>query len=427
MRDALLFNRRREWGSWLAAMPNSKQQIVWLHLSDWHQRGPDFDRSVVRDALIDDLRQRSDLSPALKNIDFIIFSGDLAFSGVKPEFDAASREFLTPVLEATRVPKDRVFLVPGNHDLDRNALGLLPPLLKTLTGRAVVSQWLMDPERRQQLMQPMRQYAEFVQGFLGPDAPPEPAYGFTKLLNVRGTKIAIVGMNSAWMCGQKVEDGEVRDYGYLMLGEPQFYEPIRDPRVQKADLKIAVLHHPCSWLSEVVQRSYVEASLRQAFHFMLRGHEHEAHLEVPSGTSGNCAIISAGASYDRREYPNGYNFVHLDLTTGAGEIYLRRYDMGRGFHKDTTVTGDSSPGLYRFRIPKRLAADGPDNQNGRDSRPVINAVIVLLLSFLTWWFFYVETFPLDVSGTCVVVAGWSAVVLAVRGLVRSFRKPAPEK
>jgi hypothetical protein len=29
--------------------------LTWLHLSDWHQKGMDFDRKVVRDALIDDI------------------------------------------------------------------------------------------------------------------------------------------------------------------------------------------------------------------------------------------------------------------------------------------------------------------------------------------------------------------------------------
>ncbi len=436
-------------------MPMSNDTIVWLHLSDWHQRGSDFDRSVVRDALIDDLRQRHQLSQALQRVDFIVFSGDLAFSGVKDEFDAASREFLTPVLEATQVPRDRVFLVPGNHDLDRRALELLPPLLKTLRDRATVSQWLISLTHRQALMQPMFEYAEFNRRFFGSDAPSEPAYGFTKQLNVRGTRVAIVGMNSAWMCGQKVEDGEVHDYGNLILGEPQFHDPIHHPDVRAADLRIAVLHHPSSWLSEIVQRSLVETSLRQAFHFMLRGHEHEAHLELPSGTSGNCAIISAGAAYDRREYPNGYNFVHLDLKNGQGTVYLRRYDIGRGFHKDTTVTGDVSPGLYTFRIPKW--ASPPPGQNGnshdpvpappgpprppirqeigeilngfirRTSRSIKIVVLVFILSFLTWLLFYAKSFPLDRSDTGVVIGGWTGVVLIANWFLKHLHRPRAEK
>ena len=47
--------------------------VTWLHLSDWHQKGKDFDRTFVRDKLIADIkntlsrqavrRARTDKSP----------------------------------------------------------------------------------------------------------------------------------------------------------------------------------------------------------------------------------------------------------------------------------------------------------------------------------------------------------------------------
>ena len=52
--------------------------ITWIHLSDWHQKGPDFNRKVVRDALIKDLRERTNIDPILEQVDFVVFSGDLA-------------------------------------------------------------------------------------------------------------------------------------------------------------------------------------------------------------------------------------------------------------------------------------------------------------------------------------------------------------
>jgi hypothetical protein len=327
--------------------------IVWLHLSDWHQRGRDFDRVVVRDALIEDLRSRDRIARQLSRVDFIVFSGDLAFSGKPEEYETAAREFLTPVLSALALSRDRVFFVPGNHDIDRRDLELLPPLLERLKDRVTVNAWLTTPARRQALIQPFGAYSEFVRRFLGSHAPAEPAYGYARVLELRECRLAVVGMNSAWMCGQRVEGGEVNDYGYLILGEPQFYEPLQLSDVKTADLRIGILHHPSSWFSDVVRRAYVEPSLVRGFHFLLRGHEHNAHVEVPSGTSGHCAMISAGAAYDRREYPNGYNFVHLDLASGNGNVYLRKYDLVRGFQKDTSATGDDSPGLFPFSVPKR--------------------------------------------------------------------------
>jgi hypothetical protein len=49
------------------------QQLTWLHLSDWRQKGADFDRGVVRDALIKDIRDRERIDPALARVDFVVF------------------------------------------------------------------------------------------------------------------------------------------------------------------------------------------------------------------------------------------------------------------------------------------------------------------------------------------------------------------
>lgn len=78
--------------------------ITWLHLSDWHQKGKDFDRDVVRDALLKDIRARTDIDPALEKIDFIIFSGDVAQNGKKEEYEAAKSQLFDPILAATGVP-----------------------------------------------------------------------------------------------------------------------------------------------------------------------------------------------------------------------------------------------------------------------------------------------------------------------------------
>jgi len=59
--------------------------LTWLHLSDWHQEGKQFERRKVRDALVKDIRERAQISPDLAHLDFVIFSGDVAYRGVAEE------------------------------------------------------------------------------------------------------------------------------------------------------------------------------------------------------------------------------------------------------------------------------------------------------------------------------------------------------
>jgi hypothetical protein len=61
--------------------------ITWLHLSDWHQKGPDFDREVVRDKQISHIKDRASIARTLGDIDFVICSGGAAFSGQTAEFE----------------------------------------------------------------------------------------------------------------------------------------------------------------------------------------------------------------------------------------------------------------------------------------------------------------------------------------------------
>ena len=50
--------------------------------------------------------------------DFILATGDLAFSGKTDEY-ALVTEFFDAVADASGISKQRIFCVPGNHDIDR--------------------------------------------------------------------------------------------------------------------------------------------------------------------------------------------------------------------------------------------------------------------------------------------------------------------
>jgi hypothetical protein len=52
-------------------------------------------------------------------LDFILATGDLAFSGKAEEYQLA-RVFLDEVLRVTQLPRERIFFIPGNHDVNRD-------------------------------------------------------------------------------------------------------------------------------------------------------------------------------------------------------------------------------------------------------------------------------------------------------------------
>ncbi|MBN1323814.1 MAG: TIR domain-containing protein [Methanotrichaceae archaeon] len=312
--------------------------LTWLHLSDWHQKGKDFDRQVVRDALINDIERRVVISPDLAEIDFIVFSGDVAHSGKAEEYEAAAEQLFGPLLKAAGVIPQRLFIVPGNHDLDRTTFELLPAaLLKPLGSDSEVQRWLINDEERSLLLRPFKAFASFVSNYTGQE---QPHYASIRKWQIGGKNIALLGLNSAWMCGRNSANN---DRGVVLLGESQIHDPLKE--ISNSDIKIAVLHHPFDWLAQF-DCDHVEGRLMRQCDFILCGHQHKPQATVIKSTLGDCTVIPAGGSYNRRKvedpfYVNAYNIVHLDFESGKLVVFLRRWSDPRNEWIEDT---DSHPG-----------------------------------------------------------------------------------
>src|SRR5262245_41261366 len=104
--------------------PGAAGMVAWLHLSDLHMRGePDWERDVVLRDLRRDLpglARKLGIEPQL-----LFVTGDVAWRGAPQEYEAAQR-LLDALGEALGLPlRTRAFLVPGNHDVDREVLDLI--------------------------------------------------------------------------------------------------------------------------------------------------------------------------------------------------------------------------------------------------------------------------------------------------------------
>ena len=345
--------------------------ITWLHLSDWHQRGEDFNREVVRDRLIDDIRQRAErIDARVADVDLIVFSGDAAHGGRKDEYEAAQKHLFDPVLDAADLPPERLFLVPGNHDLDWEGFELLPTALQTpLCSEEEVQSWLTD-ERGGSGCDPFGAYGEFVTAYTGQ---PQPAYASSRRLEIDGKQIALLGINSAWMCGRPDDAGKIDDRNRVLVGEPQIHSPLDE--MKSADIRIAVLHHPLDWLAEF-DRERIEDRLEGACHFVLHGHQHRPRVRVTRGTWGDCIVIPAGACYNRRvaehpRYNNAYNLVHLDLDTGQGTVFLRRWnDTRTEWAKDTETHPEGLFGFRLFEEPEPVQGGVPARKRASSGRRI---------------------------------------------------------
>jgi len=323
-------------------------EISWIHLSDWHQRGASFDRNVVRDALVQDIRDRSSVSDELKTLDFAVFSGDLAFSGMPEEYETADREFVGPVLKACGLGYDRLFIVPGNHDVRRDLAAKLNVRLADFT-TDILGIDFADLHKRNLYLGSLGPYVQYISKIKGTTRPANCAYGYGHVLHTAtGVDVGFLCLNSAWMSSLNLDSArEVEDYGQLIVGEPQIEEALSG--LEECDLIVGIMHHPFPWLAlkdNIDDRRKVRARLMEVCDVILHGHEHEPATFLHQGTYGKCITIPAGATFTGRDArpqsnANGYNYCRVDLDGKRCKVHFRRFDGDRKWGPDLqTVKSD---------------------------------------------------------------------------------------
>ncbi len=201
---------------------NERGPLSWLHLSDIHFRARrDPVAAAAMDALVRDL---ADENSGLPPIDLLFVTGDLAWSGRREEY-AHAADLLRRVADVWDLDRRRqVFVVPGNHDVAREAAGgfsagLVVDSLQGETDEATLVRRLEelagDGTQLRVITARQRDWFDFVasQGFACVQGPEHPWWG--GVVEAAGRQVGVLCLNSAWTSSG---DGE---YGKLLLGRPQ--------------------------------------------------------------------------------------------------------------------------------------------------------------------------------------------------------------
>lgn len=308
------------------------KQLTWLHISDIHScpKGTDWDADDIYRKLMTDiekLKKEHDLSPHL-----IFVTGDIMFGkndncGTFTKQYEKAEEFLKKLMYTCNVKLKKLFLVPGNHDVNKNNIKQPETLyLKALDERAMVSMLESKNTEWTRIIKRLDKYKSFLKNTLSANhlLTDQSHLIYAETRKIHGIKIGIAGFNTAWSC---LGEG-AGDRGKMWLGGKWQIKTL-DKALQDCDIKIGLSHHPFTWHTGE-EDSDIVLSLQKHFDFHLHGHEHSTWVE-PLNDSHHCRV-AAGAIYAQKEMlkESGYNIVRLDFEKNIGEIWLRRYDNKRG-------------------------------------------------------------------------------------------------
>ncbi len=324
-------------------MIDSRNDITWLHISDFHFRLRDgYDRDVVLKAMLTSLPE---ITGRLSKPDLIFATGDIAFSGKAAEYAEATK-FFDDLLLVLGLSKHELFVIPGNHDIDRQKG---KGLARTLGGSEEADEYFNPSEPLLHIEQRQAGFEAWYNAYF------QDIRSFSKnttctdveVITVRGLDVEILPINTAAFC---LDD---QDHGKLFVGRRCVQKAVGGLSNTGESLRIALMHHPFDWLSPL-ESTNVKSEVRSHVDCILSGHLHETDADSVVGVSGSVLHLKAGASYQTRNWPN----TAMICTLSASRLIvcpIRYEDSPREvWTVDTSIFPKDPDYRGYFTLPRRL-------------------------------------------------------------------------
>jgi predicted phosphodiesterase len=204
------------------------------------------------------------------NFDFIVVTGDIARTGQVDEYEVCL-VFCDALLAATGLDRQRLFIVPGNHDVDR--LSITKKHIKSFYAfddQDEITETFTDPDILPILMRKFESFNAFAAKAMGPKRFEAPMFRCAETIQLtkaqEACRITLTGLNSCLFAGYDGDEQQKLALGLYQVNQAQ-------EQVTEADLTIAFFHHPffCYHPCDKVCRNL----LVKNFDLILTGHLHD--------------------------------------------------------------------------------------------------------------------------------------------------------
>lgn len=297
--------------------------MLLLQIADIHFRYPDCASDMdperpYRTALINDMRGRvARFGP----VDAILIVGDIAFQGRDEEYKAAL-EWLTLLTQVAGCTLNDVFVVPGNHDVDRsrirseraiqNAHAAVKTAVDHRREREVMEQF-RDPQTGSSLLAPLDAYNRFAARFNCQVYSPDKLRWHQERKLSDDFRLRIYGLTSTLLSGAGAPQN--KDDTRLSLYCGPFQTSI-DPI--EGVVNLVMSHHPPDWF---IDQDDVDDAIKGRAVLHLFGHKHRQRIH----RDATFVRFSAGAVNPERHEPGwepGYNLVRISVVEDQERFFL---------------------------------------------------------------------------------------------------------
>jgi len=263
----------------------------WLHLSDLHSHCDPIRTKIMRDALINEIKELNDEHP----FSFILITGDI--SDKNQGYDKAE-ELIQQIISITGLPCSSVFIVPGNHDVDRKKPEDRNKIVEELWKVDILND--IEEKSIQQLLPGQDKFFEVYERILQRKYPNDKLHFAINFDN----NVSIIHLNTSWMCyDSNVEEGK------LHIGLSSVYSCLEE--VKNMPINIAIGHHRISDLTETVGNSLKSMFQSKNVDLYLGGHCHKSLVIYDTSIDTEfCSCKQARA--EDPNYPAGFIIGSID-------------------------------------------------------------------------------------------------------------------
>lgn len=296
---------------------------VLLHISDIHFQMPLCTTNMdpyrpFRTMLLQDVRDRVQ---TIGDVRAILVSGDIAYKGVTAEYEVATA-WLFELAAAGGCKRRNIYVVPGNHDVDRNVINSNASVRNAQ--QAILR---AEPPRRQRellvqfqdtdagraLLLPIQEYNNFAAQFDCQLYSPDRLFWQQDLALDEQTVLRMYGLTSTLLSGAGFPNhrDDTRDSLYLSPLQTAL-DPVGGV------INLVMCHHPPDWFAD---HDDVDDAINGRAALHLFGHKHRQRIT----RDYSFIRFSAGAvNPDRAEplWEPGYNLIKLTTTEDGGRRFL---------------------------------------------------------------------------------------------------------
>lgn len=252
-----------------------------LHISDLHFDGSVHPMETVVNKIVEAIKESG------KNIDFILFTGDLVFSAtVKSHFNLAKQKLFDYLCSNLNVPSENIIFCPGNHDIDRESKH--PAVMPYFKQEVNTLKELNDFYKKKNAvykdsLRTLANYSEFARSYHTSSNDCFSDLYSVHYRNYNGETLVFVCIYSPWLSAIWDENGDL-DEGNLCYPVNALEEILKSIE-GKANRKILLMHHPIGSLRKDIAFE-IENRIYNGFEMLFTGHVHKM-MNVTRHTGSN--------------------------------------------------------------------------------------------------------------------------------------------